>query len=95
MTLHHLGELYVRLGNALLTTEDQNWPLHKPLLDSEQVIGAALFWSWLRDLFTATPHDIWTRDEILVLLETLSRDTEMFPPGAIGLIADCEAEEAP
>lgn len=44
----------------------------------EQRIGAACMLCYLRDLFTATPRETFTRESILVILEAVSRDPELF-----------------
>ena len=43
--------------------------------------GAAAFLCYLRDLFTASEKEQFSRAEILVILETCSRDTDWFPSG--------------
>jgi hypothetical protein len=60
------------------------------MLDGDFAVGAALFWSYQRSLITGAGKEIFTRDELLVILETLSRDAEIFPPGVVELIANCD-----
>ena len=52
------------------------------LLDNPEVeCGAALLITYLRDLFQASPRENYNKVDILVLLETISRDTDLFPTG--------------
>jgi len=93
MTTHQLADTLERCSAALRQLPDA--PLNGnpvPMLDGEYAVGAALFWSYLRDLFTGTPIEQFSRDKILVMLEMLSRDPEMFPPGLVELVAGCEKE---
>ena len=53
----------------------------KSYLDGDAAVGAAGFLCYLRDCFTGSPKETWSRGEILVLLETMTRDIEMFPCG--------------
>ena len=51
------------------------------MLEGETAVGAAAFLCYLRDCLTSSPKEHWSQGELLVLLETLSRDAEMFPCG--------------
>ena len=51
------------------------------MLEGEAAVGAAGFLCYLRDCITVSGHDTWTREALLVLLETMSRDAEVFPSG--------------
>ena len=56
-------------------------PFYKPEsgpLDPDLQIGAALMVSYLRDLFTGSEKESFSRDEILVLLDTIKKDTDLF-----------------
>ena len=48
---------------------------------TELEIGGAGLICYLRDLLTETPKESFTRGEILVLLESVSRDPDWFPSG--------------
>ena len=52
-------------------------------LDGEIAIGAASILCYLRDLFTAAGKDTFTREEILVILECIISDEQIFA-GSIG-----------
>lgn len=64
----------VRLGphEAQAVTDD---------LPQEARYGMANMIAYLRDVFTVTPRDNFTRDEILVLLKITADDSEIFPNG--------------
>lgn len=54
-------------------------------LDPEHALGAAIMLCYLRDLIMLPGgRDHWTREELLVLLEIVSTDPEIFPD-AIGI----------
>lgn len=55
------------------------------MLQGEAAVGAAGYLCYLRDLITASPIQFWSQVELLVLLETMSRDREVFPLG-IGVV---------
>ena len=57
-----------------------------PAFNEEQALGAATLLTFIRDLVTNSPRDSYPREDLLVLLETISRDGELFPNGA-GLLA--------
>jgi hypothetical protein len=48
--------------------------------------------SYLRELLTLRPKEIWRRKEILVLLETIQRDPELFVPNLLQLLSEIEQE---
>lgn len=88
MTTHGLANHLSELAQALRTAPNGPFNEHpSPLIQGEHLIGAALFWSYLRDLITASPRDVWPREDLLVLLETLQRDRDLFLPGMIEMIA--------
>jgi hypothetical protein len=67
---------------------------HKtPTLDEEQATGAALLLCYIRDLLTNSPRENFPREDLLVLLETISRDGELFPNGAGQLVWQLDDEE--
>ena len=54
-------------------------------LDPEQQIGAAVLLTFLRDLFTTAGKEQFRREEILVLLNTLQNDPEIFSVDLVAL----------
>jgi hypothetical protein len=92
MNTHELADTMERCALALRKLPPMPTHNRKPMLEGDFAVGAALFWSYLRDCMTGTPKESFTRDELLVLLETMSRDGEMFPAGVIELIANCEVD---
>ena len=62
------------------------------ILKEEAAIGGAAYLCFLRDCLTKSAKDVWTREELLVLLETMSRDGEMFPCGIGSLMWEMEDE---
>lgn len=88
MTTRQLASELANVARALRAGPDGPFDQHpRPLITGEHLIGAALFWTYLRDLITASPRDVWPREDLLVMLETLQRDAELFPPGMIEMIA--------
>jgi len=63
------------------------------MLDEDQATGAAALLCFIRDLVTTAPRDTYSREDLLVLLETISRDAEIFPLGTGQLIWQLEDEE--
>lgn len=61
-------------------------------IDADSAVGAAGMLCYIRDLFTVSSKDHFSRGEILVILETISRDPEIFPCG-LGNIAWSAEEE--
>lgn len=69
-TLRRVADVLERVGTLPRLESDP--------LDPEQQIGAAVLVAFLRDLFTTAGKEQFTRDEILVLLNTLQNDPEIF-----------------
>lgn len=61
----------------------------KDALDEELQLGAAAMLMFIRDLFTVSGKDAFTRDEILVLLNMLQNDRDIF---TIDIIAVMESD---
>ena len=55
------------------------------LLGEELQIGAAAMVIYLRDLFTATTKEKFTRDEILVILNLVQNDRDIFSSDLVTL----------
>jgi hypothetical protein len=65
----------------------------KSILDGEAAVGAAGFLCYLRDCLTGSPKEIWKREELLVLLERMSCDGEIFPVGTGRVMWQMDNEE--
>ena len=84
MTTRELGETYISLGQKLVEMHKRAGGGHvanTPSLEPESALGAAAFLCFLRDLITSSPLESYSKPSLLVLLETLSRDVEVFPHG--------------
>lgn len=64
-------------------------PKVKAELPEDLQLGAAAMVDYLRSLFTGAGKDIYTRDEILVLLNLIQNDPEIF---SMDIIAAFEKE---
>jgi hypothetical protein len=65
----------------------------KPMLTEEAAAGAACLLCYLRDLVTAGEREQYDRPSLLVILETISRDPEIFPCGVGQVIWNAEDNE--
>ena len=65
----------------------------KPMLDGAAAAGAAIMLVYLRDLITTAGRDTYDRPALLVLLEIISRDEEMFGGGVAKLMWDANDED--
>jgi hypothetical protein len=94
MTAHELADVLEGIARTLrqhaheLQTDNRS----KPVFEGELLIGAAIFWSYLYGLLTDSPKEIWRREEILLLLETIQRDPELFVPNLLQMLGDVERE---
>jgi hypothetical protein len=93
VTTTELADTYERISFAL-RKYPCNIGVPRPAVRGEALVGAALFWTYLRDLFTVTPKEQFTRDEILVILDAVQTDGDLAIPGAIKQIADSWDEDA-
>ena len=94
MTIHELADSFEHLGCALRKIQDGEFRKGEPpKMDGDMQVGAALLWWYMRELFTASPKEVWRQEEILVLLETIQRDQDFFTPNMLSLIADAVDEE--
>jgi hypothetical protein len=56
-------------------------------LDEDCAVGAGAMLCYIRDLLTNSPREHpWSTGELLVLLETISRDPDIFPAGVGNLM---------
>jgi hypothetical protein len=81
MTANEIASTMRNLASAVEKVEGLSELWHSDALQPEAAIGAAGFLCYLRDCLTVSGKDVWTREELLVLLETMSRDPEVFPGG--------------
>lgn len=57
---------------------------HLPIsggIDEDCAVGAGAMLCYIRDLITTSTRDSYSLPELLVLLETISRDPDIFPAG--------------
>ena len=62
------------------------------MIPEENQLGAALLLIYVRDLFTVAKKEVFTRDEILVILNMIQNDRGLFSADMVGLI-DSELDE--
>ena len=62
-------------------------------MEEEMQPGAALMLMFLRDLFTIAGKETFTRDEILVLLNSVQNDRELFTLDLVTLMDEEETVE--
>ena len=93
MTLHSLGQLYIELGTRLQAMKQATvGDSRKPMLSADSAVGGAAVLCYVRDLLTNTPRDQFNRDELLVLLERISADQDIFPLGVGVMMWDVDDE---
>lgn len=95
MSTTEIARTLRRLANALEKVGPGPTGFVEAVLDGEAAVGAASFLCYLRDCLTASDKDVWRREELLVLLETMSRDGELFPCGIGSLMWQMDAEGQP
>src|SRR6516165_6702794 len=97
MTAHGLANVLEGIARALRQhaheLETANRP--KPALQGGLSIAAAIFWSYLHGLLTDSRKEIWRRENILVLLETIQREPELFIPNLLQGLSDIEQKPIP
>lgn len=86
-SMRRLADAFDKIGGS------NNCNKPAPMLDGDLAVGAASFLCYLRDLFTGAGKDQFSREEILVILETCSRDAEIFPAGVAILMWNMEEHE--
>lgn len=65
----------------------------KPTFEGDMAVGAAVMLTYIRDLVTTSERPGWSQGVVLVLLEMISRDGELFPCGVGKLMWDAEEED--
>jgi hypothetical protein len=97
MTFREMASAMRRLADGIdkivASHGDEDNKRDKPMLDEEPALGAALLLRYIRDLVTNANRDEWDRGSLLVLLENISRDNEIFPCGIAKLVWAEEQEE--
>lgn len=68
---------------------DRETGIAKPLYDGEMAVGAAMMLLYIRDFVTAWNAE-FDRPMMLVALEAMSRDPDLFPCGIAKLMWDVE-----
>jgi hypothetical protein len=56
-------------------------------------VGAGMMLWYLRALFTDTSKEIFTRDELLVMIDTIQKDAELMAPNMAKFLMDAMDEE--
>ena len=91
--LRRAADIFDKMGNRF-PGEPNPWaPNVAPILSEEQAAGAGALLCFVRDLVTASSRDTYPREDLLVMLETISGDPEMFPCGIGQLMWQAEVEE--
>jgi hypothetical protein len=91
MTITETANAMRRIADALDNTvaksgSDPDNGRPKPTFEYSTAVGAAVMLCYLRDLVTIGTRETYDRGTLLVLLETISRDAELFPCG-VGAMA--------
>lgn len=94
MTLTEVAAAMRRLADAIdaeiAKSGDASDGKDKPMLDGDAAVGAAVMITYLRDLVAEGDRDVYDRPSLLVILESISRDGEIFPCGVGRMIWDAE-----
>jgi hypothetical protein len=86
VNFHETAESLRRIADAMDKSvmelgRDADTGIQRPHLSVEEAFGAAGLLCYIRDLITGGGKDVYRREDILVLLETISRDPSIFPCG--------------
>lgn len=73
--------------------KDAETGLPKPMFADDTAVGAAVMLCYIRDLFTLGHREVYDRPSLLVILEAISRDKELFPCGLAQVMWQMEHEE--
>ncbi len=93
MTTQQMASAMRRVADAMEKVPGGNiWKKPETQLDGSLAVGAAGILCYLRDLFTLSDREHYSRADILVILETCSRDGEIFPCGAGQLMWQAQDE---
>lgn len=90
MTAREQANSLRRLADAV---EEIDLPFNgeKPMMDDANAVGAISILQYVRSLFTTAGKDLFAREDILVIIDNIGHDPEIFPPGAWDLL-DCDQE---
>ena len=95
MTTGELADQFESMASALRRMPTVTYSVERaPALDGEAAIGAAVLWAYARDLLTMTNRETFNRSELLVMLDVISRDPDIFPPGVVEMVAEAAKEES-
>lgn len=89
-TAEILYSIAARLKDFAAKDPYATWPHQIKGLGPESAIGAAALICYVRDLITSSPKEDYSRGELLVVLETISNDDEIFPLGTGRLLWQVE-----
>lgn len=64
-----------------------------PVFENDAAVGAASMLCYLRDLVTTSDRDVYDRPTLLVMLEMISRDPELFPSGVGSIMWQAEEND--
>ena len=87
MTGKEAAESLRKLANAIERFEHLPF-IKRDVLDEDCQAGAAAMVMYIRDLFTIAGKDTFTREEILVLLNTIQNDRELFTTDLVALMGE-------
>jgi hypothetical protein len=97
MTLHETADAMRRVADAIDKVTfgeiDIETGHPRPMLDGESAVGGAVMLTYLRDMITCVDRERVTQEWVLVLLETIGRDMELFPTGTASAIWQAEDDE--
>lgn len=75
-SMHEMAKALEDISDGLA---DAECGLQLPYLDGEAAVGAAAIVCYLRDLITVSPKTSFSQGELLVVLEQIASDGEIFP----------------
>lgn len=84
MTTKDAAATMRRLADAIEKLPDGKLPI-KGGIDEDCAVGAGAMLCFIRDLITTSTRESYSQAELLVLLEVISRDPDVFPAG-LGVI---------
>jgi hypothetical protein len=91
--LHALAECFEGIAKGLRTLPPIQAHQPVPMLQGEHAVGAAVLWGCLRDLVTVAEKDVFSKGDILVLLDHLQQDPALCVPNSMYLINEALEEE--
>jgi len=82
MTKQELSAAMRRIADAVDRLESAgDIASRRVMLSEDQAVGAAQMLCLIRDLITVSSNEVFPKGDLLVLLEVLSRDQDIFPLG--------------